>query len=403
MARVLKKPWLQAYLDYVAETESPEQFNLWSGISAIGSSLKRKVWVQRGFYKIYPNQYIVLVGPPGVGKGTAINPAIELVDKSQTANYLHDRITAEKIIDRLAQGFSVTVTTPTGIMPGARDTSATIVSTELPVLLGGSDWMLPLFCEMWDKNKFEYDTKTKGTFTVKDLSVSIIAGCVPDYIRRLNRDATTAITGGFTSRCIFVYASEKSKNKPWPDLSVSSKLEDDLINDLREIALMHGEFSLTKEAMTYWTSFYNSNNIDQFENEVVANFKARIPAHVLKVAMILSCAEDNSRVISKTHLFNAIELINKVRDKLEVVFRAVGESSLAAAQDRIMRYIEAKGVVSRAELLKANYRHVTDEDLTRVMQVLCAAGFCTDRAQGGKIMYTHIAPYKGFKKGAGVP
>jgi hypothetical protein len=190
MSRVLRKSWLYSYLDYVEELESPTQFKFWSGISAISSTLKNKVFIQRGTYKILPNQYIILGGAPGIGKGTSINPATALVKKAGTANYLSDRITAEKILQRLEQGFTNQVQQQQGgvtqILQTVGDKTATIISTELPVFLGASEWMIPLMCEMWEKGEFSYETKNKGSINASGLCVSLIGACVPDYITNLS-------------------------------------------------------------------------------------------------------------------------------------------------------------------------------------------------------------------------
>src|SRR5690348_16021588 len=156
MPRKLKKPWLEAYLDYVKETENPANYNLWAGISVLSASLKRKVWIYRNFVQYFPNQYIILVGPPGIGKGSAIHPAIALAKEAQTVNYLSDRITAEKIVDKLAAGFSCLTIVGGSAMPVMEHT-ATILAKELPVFLGSSDWMHSLLCQLWDENEFEYE------------------------------------------------------------------------------------------------------------------------------------------------------------------------------------------------------------------------------------------------------
>jgi len=69
-------------------------------------------------------------------------------------------------------------------------------------------------CQLWDENTFEYETKNKGNYKVTNMCVGMLAGCVPDFIRMLSRDSMAPITGGFTARTIFVYATEKSKLVP---------------------------------------------------------------------------------------------------------------------------------------------------------------------------------------------
>jgi hypothetical protein len=404
VARKLKKDWIQSYMEYVSLSEAPDVYNQWAAISAIASTLKRNVYIPRGTYRIYPNQYVILIGGPGLGKGEAIKPSVEIVEEANTANILPDRITAEKIIDRLAAGFTTHITQANGTILAQKDSTATIISTELPVFLGASDWMLPLMCELWDKGEFSYDTKTKGFAKIKDLSVGLLGGCVPDYIRKLNKDVTAFITSGFSSRAIFVYASEKSKMTPWPDMSKIGVDKADLIEDLRAMSQLRGEVKFDYKARQLWDIFYTTLKPKQFESDIVANFKARKVAHVLKLCQVLTANQDDTLIVTASHLQNAITLVNDVEAKLEVTFRGVGDSPLAAAQDRVLTFIEQKGFVSRSEILKYNYRHVTDEDLTRVLYVATIAGLILEEFVGTKQYYRWVKiPTQTKAKGAGVP
>lgn len=393
--RQLKKPFLQAYEEYVAQTESPTEYNTWCGISAICSSLKKNVFIPEkytnGFYKIYPNQYIILVGPPGVGKGTAINPAIELVKKASTANYISDRVTAEKIVEQLSKGYSHSYKTPAGQFTTLTDNSATIVSTELPVFLQASEWMLPLMCEMWDRNEFSYATKNKGSLIASNICVSLVGGCVPDYIRKLNRDANSAVTGGFTSRCIFVYASEKSRTIAWPNINGNfSKLEAEMIADLQEMSIQSGEFSFTKSAMKMWEHQYINMKLDPFESEVLTGFKSRMKSHIFKTAMALSMSEGSTMEINDRHLFNAIKAVEGIRDKVDMTFRSLGDSPLASQQDRVLRFITAKKLCSAKEIYRVNAQHMTYIQFEQILYILEMAGRVKKHVIGKTPMYEPI-------------
>jgi Protein of unknown function (DUF3987) len=396
MPRLLKKPWLDSYLDYVTDLEAPINYKMWSGLSIIASSLKKNVYITRGFYKIYANQYIILVGPPGIGKGTSINPAIGLVKRSGTANYLSDRITAEKILMKLEQGFPHTVIqTPTQqqqtqqVTFTTNDSTATIISTELPIFLGTSEWLIPLLCELWEKGEFSYETKTKGSVSATGLCVSLFGACVPDYIRNLSKDSTAFISSGFSSRCIFVFANERGNPIPWPEINGNlTGLENNLIDDLKVINNLHGEFKLTKEAMKLWNEFYaNSISPNEFESDIVSNFRARMVSHVIKLSMCLSVSEKDDLIITKTNLYNSMSIIEDIRKKLDIAFRSVGESPLAVAQDRILRYIQTQGLVNRSKILRDNMRHITDDDLTKVLYVLEYANYINSVQMSNKTFY----------------
>ena len=394
--------WLQSFEQYVSQTESPVEYNTWVGISAISSTLKKNVCIPHFPYIVYPNQYIILVGPPGVGKGTAIHPAVSLVKDAQSANYLADRITAEKIVEKLSEGFTGTPKLVGGKLLCPKDNAATIVSTELPVFLQSSEWMLPLCCQMWDENRFEYSTKTKGSLVATDICVSIIGGCVPDYIRKLNRDATAAVTGGFTSRCIFVYASEKTKSIAWPSNNGQfGLLRQDLIDDLNEIGQLQGEIKFTPKAKSLYEVWYKSQKSDPFESEVLLGFKARMKSHIFKVAMALSVAESDNMLIDDKHLFNAIQLVTDISKKVDVTFRSVGESALAVSQEKVLQFIEKKGTVSKRDILRTLYRHMTADQLDQILYILEAASRIETISVAGTLQYTIKVQARSMPAGIG--
>ena len=74
MSRVIKGDWISAYLKFTENTESPTSYHIWTAIACIAGALQRKCFMQWGLERIYPNMYIVLVGPAGrTRKSVAIN------------------------------------------------------------------------------------------------------------------------------------------------------------------------------------------------------------------------------------------------------------------------------------------------------------------------------------------
>lgn len=390
--KIQGRSWLDAYIEYVAETEAPDNYKVWCGLTALGATLKRNVFMRRGRYKIFPNQYVVLVGPPGIGKGVAMNDALELVKTANTAHFIEDRATAERVQELLATGFQSAITTPAGTLQMGIDHCAYAVAPELSVFLGASEWSLQFFCSLWDKNEFSYDTKKNKNITIRENCFGLLGACTPDYIRKLNKDSMAAIGGGFTSRTIFAFANKKSRSIPWPsDTTHISK--DDLVNDLKYMALLKGDFKFTNEAKKKFTDFYTANDsiADTFESEVLTNFRARMPSHILKNAILLSISESDSLLVEEHHIDTAMNLVFEIFKTLDITFRGVGESDLAEATDRVMKFIEARGkiAVSRTEILRANIRHITDEDLSRVLYTLKTIGFCIETFVGSQIMYQY--------------
>lgn len=375
-------------------SEAPAAFNLWAAISVIGSVMKKRVWLNRGPYKIYPNQYIVLVSAPGIGKGSAIHPAMSFAKdiKPPLVNFINDRVTAPRIIEKLANGFT-TVSVANGIPMQGNEASCCLQATELATLLGSSDWMTTFLCDAWDRGEYDYDTKTKGTNLVTGMCVSLLGACVPEFIQTINRDRTNAINGGFTARTIFVFASAKSKSIVWPigfDHPSMARLKADLEYDLVQITKLAGEFTFDQTSQIKFERFYNSIKPHDDDTEVIAHFKARQPIHVMKVAMCMSASMRNDLVIDELCITTAITLVEQIKDSLDRTFRGVGDSPLANATSRIQAYIERKGMCSRNEILKDNHRHIVSEDLDRVLLVLESIQVVERYTQNGKHFWKHI-------------
>jgi|GEM_PF-3028471 energy-coupling factor transporter ATP-binding protein EcfA2 len=389
MSRVLKKPFHESFIDCVSpHTDIPDTFIIWSALSLVGAALKNNVYFQIGTYTLYPNMFIVLVGPPGVGKGASMNILEQMITDTkpnQVVNTLSDRITAERIIERISDGWSTAPQLKNmQLVLGKNDHNCLLFSSEIRVLLGASDWMLEFLEEAWSKTTYEYQTKNKGNVAIDNMCCSLLAASVPDFLRNVNREAHMVITGGFSSRCLFIYAENPSKDLPFPEplkKNLKSKaLYDNLVLDLQEIGTLRGEFVIDTGARLRFEAFLRLNRAasSKDDSEAVANFRARIKAHILKLAMIFSVSRDNSLHISDMDMVNAIAEIQKILVSLTKLFRGAGEGMDAAVTARVQDFIEKYGRVSKKEIFKALHRHLNSpEALDRILYVLEAIGYCT--------------------------
>lgn len=402
MARTLKKYWHEAMLDCVKlHTNAPDAFITWAAFSVIGGIMKRKFFIEEGTYTIYPNQYIVLVAPPAIGKGTAINFNWRIVKDSQStgttplANMIPDRVTGPRILERIAAGWNSAPRIVGGqVAQGSTDRSATIFSTELSILLGASDQMIDYLCEWWDRTDgYEYDTKNAGTSIIKDQCISLIAGTVPDFIRHIDRNRNMTIKGGFTSRCLFVYEEKPARYILHPPPIASNPQSVAMLkalkNDAEHIAsLPGGEFKYSPGALILYDRFMTAAMIDTKEDsEAVAHFKGRMGVHISKLAMVLAISREDTLIINQTDMANAITFVKKALTTLEKVFRGSGDSNLAEATGYVQTYLEKVGGATRRELLRNLYRHIDADTLDRILYVLIEIGFCSKVTQGSQPIF----------------
>ena len=57
----------------------PPLYREWTAVSCIAAALQRKCWIEAGRHINYPSLYIILVGPPGCGKGSTMKQATEVI------------------------------------------------------------------------------------------------------------------------------------------------------------------------------------------------------------------------------------------------------------------------------------------------------------------------------------
>lgn len=91
------------YLEYTRDIPSSAMYRMWAAIHAVGAAAERRIWTGLGINRLYPNLFVFLVGPPGVGKTQAINPMSVLLRKSGSTLLAPNDVTKQSLLDCLAE------------------------------------------------------------------------------------------------------------------------------------------------------------------------------------------------------------------------------------------------------------------------------------------------------------
>lgn len=339
--RELNGNWLKGYAEYTKESESPESYHLWTGLSVLASAVRRNVWLDQGIYTLYPHLFVILVGPPGrVAKSTTIRLGRTLLFGVPQIKFGPDSVTREELIRVLENA-------------GKDSLSAalTLHSTELSSLIDPSGInMVQFLTDIYDGDvKWQYSTKGSGRNDIKNPVLNLLAGTTPSYIA--DGLPVQAVEHGFTSRAIFVYEDNPRFLNPFPK-SADKALVKTLINDLNHIAMLKGPFVWEGEVgeegspgyvlgpaketyKKYYELIYNTRPPD-FRVEGYHNRKKN---HLLKVAMLLSIAESDDLVIRPRDLDTAWTILNATEKKMLKAFSAVGKYQHASDLERILAEI----------------------------------------------------------------
>ena len=380
--------WLAAFMDYASYGEAPHHLYFWSGVSAVAGALRRKVWIDQAYFKWHPNFYIVLVAPPGiVSKSTTAGISMNLLRQVPGIRFGPDVVTWPALIGAFAEsteGFEVNG--ELHIM-----SALTLESSEFGNLLNPQDKeMVDLLVALWDgkPGKFEKKTKHSGNDSVENPWINLIACTTPSWIA--GNFPEYMIGGGFTSRCVFVYADQKAKFVAYPGLRVPrdlKQLEAKLVEDLTHISMLAGEMRLTPAALEWGESWYHkhytvrSANLD---DDRFGGYIARKQTHIHKLAMILSVANGDSLWITDEHLQIADQMVTDLEPDMQFVFSKIGKSDSALYAERLIWFVHSKGKVPYHEAYRYVHSYFPSmRDFEDILAGCLRAGYVKLEQSGG--------------------
>ena len=365
--RECKSGFLQTYINYTEQCESPEMFHLWSAVSIISMALRRKCFVKQGFFSCYPNHYIVLVSSSGrCRKTTASDIAIKLFRKSEITPITKGKVTARRLSQKLDEAIK------------EFDSSMLyIYSPELGKMLDSSSYvsgLMTVLTDMYDcPDEDKYETATQGIDNVKDAFINLLGCTVPSWLSSLPSDM---VEGGLSSRCIFVVQNSPRKPNPRPMRTKAHyDMEAMLIHDLQRIGELEGEFKWTEKAAIYYDEWYirEYDKMDKEDIRLRAYF-SRKGMHVLKLAMVLNASRSDGMLLDHTDIDNALELLKQVEHYMPTAFSGVSFSESTKHFDRLKEQLErCKGKATWSQLLKLNYYYMDKDELKKSLDTLVEA------------------------------
>jgi hypothetical protein len=357
MARILKD-WIPAYLDFTAGTEAPRLMHFWAGVSCVAACLRRKVWIDMKRFKWTPSFYVIFVAPPGVvSKTTTMDMGIDLLKNVPGIKFGPDVVTWQALVTAFA---------------GAREefqygedfvpmSPITLASGELGNLLNPQDRdMVNLYIALWDgRSSFEKVTKGSGTDIISAPWINIIGCTTPHWIAD-NMPAAT-VGGGFTSRCVFVYADAKETLIALPDEHTRPDHDSyaaALTADLEHIATnLTGPYTILEEARVWIREWYAAlwapSNM-QMDDKQLEGYRARKQTHMMKLALVLSASRGDSMEITLEDVVLANKMLEATEPNLDKVFSRIGRTEDSLQAERFIDFIKRHGKV---RYVKA-YQHI---------------------------------------------
>lgn len=342
------RDWLQAFTEYAKHSEAPKHMHFWTGVSALAGTLRAKVWIDQKYFRWVPNFYIIIVAPPGiVSKTTTADMGMRLLRQVPGINFGPDAVTWQS----LAQTFAGTCETFEHEGVHIPMSALTLSSGEFGNLLDPNDRaMVDFLVTLWDGKlgEFKKATKGSGNDSIVNPWINLIACTTPSWIA--GNFPEYMIGGGFTSRCIFVYAEEKAKLVAYPYRHVPDDFKEQeqrLVEDLIHINdTLRGNYILEDAAERWGTLWYESHYASkppELDDDRFGGYLARKQTHIHKLAMVIAASQRDDMVIAIEDLKVASEMVTDLEPDMAMVFGKIGKSEQTQFAERLVWFVRARG------------------------------------------------------------
>jgi len=396
VARALSD-WISYYIEYTDDTEPPESYHIWTAISLIAGSLERKVCMPWGHSKIYPNLYIILVGPSGrTRKGVAMDIGQDIFTEAG-GKTTADSMTKEKLI----QVFKNSINNYENPVSGFIEfhCSLTTFSKELSVFLGQKDiGFIADLTDWYDSHdSWRYETKGKGDDHIHGICYNLLGGTASDWFSSML--PLEAIGGGFTARIIFVSEENKKKTVSRPRIS-DQNLRKILIADLQKIKNLAGEFKFTEEAEQIYVDWYESEDKKMGNGEYPIadprfnSYCERRATHIKKIGMVLSASHSDDLIVGIDDFNRALTILEKTEKKMYRVFGGLGSSLTGAVLQKIIMFLAVNKKVKRSQILEKFKFDITTVQLQEIETALQQMKYARIEMvdNNSDRLYTYIGP-----------
>lgn len=379
------KDWLTAYEEYTENTEPPALFKTWTAMSCLSGVLQRKCRIEMGIRETFPNMFIVLVGPSGVGKGQAMWPGRQLL-REVGVKVAAESITREALIREMRKAYIDSIDPIEGIIYG--HSSLTVHSLELVVFLGHQNRQFIMdLCDLYDcDDRWEYRTKdpTK-TDEIIGVYLNLLGGITPAVLQ--TSLPPEAIGGGLTSRMICVYETEPSNVIPIQTVtSAQEKIREGLIDDLFDIKQMAGKFRMSGEFMDLWMDWYvKARENPPFTHPQFEGYCTRRPLHLIKMSMIICASESSKMLMTAPHFNRALELLKRTELNMTQTFEGVGEASTSKIVNSLMVLVGNRRLIPMSEVHTMFFRQGDRRTIEESVKQLCDMNYLTREIIGGQM------------------
>lgn len=367
--------FLEDLIEMTKESEAPRSYWLWSGLSAI-SACSKNLWLDRHYYKLYPNIYVLLVGKSANRKGPPINLAQDLVEDAMCTRVISGSNSIQVIIERVSRAKHF----PNGNI--LQDGSAFLVSDEQSNLLLDDKQAHTILTQLYDTGyhkTFEKETIKGGLIQIKNPYFVSLGGTAPAHIPEYIQQRS--VTGGFIGRTMVINEERRERLNSLMQPPKVRVDREKLIEQLKKIASLKGEFTMSEQAKETYDAWYYPYNKSLEDGEITdeTGTAGRLGDHVLKIAMLLSLSYSDTLAIDSETVEVAIDTCVSFSSSVRKIgLLANNQSEFGLGFGMVLDFLVTEGgSCTRKKILQRKHGTIDFMELDRIQETMIQGDFIT--------------------------
>ena len=409
------------------DVTSPQPFIDFGFYALIAAALQRRVWTNAEHQKLYPNIYVIFVGPPGVGKGLVLKPLIEMLRHHKIEAPGSSKITNENLVNETVNIANYQAATATEskkskekplVLPVAANsiTYEALVNTcadntrrinykrfdkklgkhiddiyshasmcfaleEISSLFHkDSQKVVDFLITAYDCGDYHYKTKTQGEDYVKRCCLNFVGGTTPVFIEK--SFSANLLTDGFSSRVWFIWGERNRFYRlQSPELTEEQlTARQELLDHIGRLTKLYGYVPFAADALAYLKEWWEvrqegSNWNRPNTSEKLDAYYSRKNIHAQKLALLLHLGEDSSinelgqpaNEISLETCKRAMAMLDEAELTMDKALNFDGENPLYRVSKKIIKYLIKHGPQTTDILLLEFFSDVKQEELNEIL------------------------------------
>jgi len=334
---IVEEDWVEQFLVLTDGLPTPPIFRLWTGIAALAAVCERRVWLPTSQQVLYPNLFVVLVGPPGTGKDQAITPARRLLEASKSVLLSPDDMTKAAMIDVLAK-----CTRRMAYQGETREYHPLcVIVPEMGTLVHEHDReFLSVLNKLFD-NGDVHRSQRRGhnggvEISIKNPSLNILAGTQPGYLASLLPEEAWHM--GWTSRLLMIYAPEGPRTDWFDTRRANVELFTRLAKALADRGKLVGPFAISDDAKQVLRAWASAGMPPVPEHTRLTHYRARRGAFVLKLSMLAAISRSCALHVTRADVERAKSWLLSAETLMPDIFRDMMQKSDSVLMNECHRF-----------------------------------------------------------------